>query len=112
MEVGLIIRPDDLEIAEVNIAFNFLNYTKLEIDLAHVNKDRRSSYSSLDVVLIVSHLLDDLRLQASDEKSFGEEVCSYFVRSGEFEGKKYKLVFCICSDRPESIGVITLHRVK
>lgn len=108
----MIIRPDGLVIVEVNIEFNFLNYTKLEIDLAHVNKDERSSYTSDEVAKIVSHLLNGLRLEASDEKAFGEEVCSYFVRSGEFEDKNYKLVFCICSDRPESIGVITLHRVR
>lgn len=96
----------------MDIEFNFLIYTKLEIDLAHVNKGERSSYTSKDVAQIVSHLLNGLRLEASDEKSFGEDICSYFVRSGEFEDKNYKLVFCICSDRPESIGVITLHRVR
>ncbi|MDD0852101.1 hypothetical protein HBN50_03290 [Halobacteriovorax sp. GB3] len=105
----MIERPSGLEAVEVNIEFNFLNYTKLEIDLAHVNKDGRSSYSCEDVAEIVSHLLNGLRLEASDEKAFGEEICSYFVRSGAFEEKNYKLVFCICSDRPESIGVITLH---
>ncbi|CBW26014.1 hypothetical protein BMS_1135 [Halobacteriovorax marinus SJ] len=108
----MIERPSALEIVEASIEFNFLNYTKLEIDLAHVNKDGRSSYTCEDVAEIVSHLLNDLRLEASDEKSFGEEICSYFVRSGEFKDKRYKLVFCVCSDRPESIGVITLHRVR
>lgn len=108
----MIVRPDGLLIVEVDIEFNFLSYTKLEIDLAHVNKGERSSYTSKDVAEIVSHLLDGLRLEVSDEKSFGEEICSYFVRSGEFKDKRYKLVFCVCSDRPESIGVITLHRVR
>ena len=93
MEVRLDWRPSGLEIFEANIEFNFLNYTKFEIDLAHVNKDGRSSYTCEDVAEIVSHLLNGLRLEASDEKVFGEEVCSYFVRSGEFEDKNYKLFF-------------------
>lgn len=108
----LIERPSGLEIVEVNFEFNFLIYTKLEIDLVHVNKDGRSSCSARDVVEIVSHLLNGHRLEARVEKSFGEDICSYFVRSDEFGDKNYKLVFCICSDRPESIGVITLHRVR
>ena len=112
MEVRVIERPNGLELVDVNIEFNFLKFTKLEIDLAHVNKNGRSTYSSNDVAKIVIHLLSGLVLEASDEKSFGDEVCSYFVRSGEFEEKNYKLVFCICSDRPETIGVITLHRVR
>jgi hypothetical protein len=107
----LIKRPENLEINDVAIEFNFQNFEYLEIDLLHVNKDGRSSFSKEEVTKISCFLINNLNLVPSGEKDFGGETCSYFVRSGEYESKNYKLVFCICSDRPTTIGVITLHRV-
>lgn len=108
----MIIRPDGLEIVDINLEFNFKTYLKLEIDMAHVNKDGRSNFTKDDVARIAIFLLTNLVLTPSDEKEFGEEICSYFVRTSEFEKKNYKLVFCICSDRPDTIGIITLHRLR
>lgn len=52
----MIIRPDGLIEVDYEIEFNGFVYQKLEIDLAHVNKDDRSSYSTSDVVKIVETL--------------------------------------------------------
>ena len=106
----MIKRPKGLEIVELTVEFNFQKFTCLEIDLEHVNKDQRSNFSLEDVSQIVLVLIDNLRLSPSGEKEFGDDICSYFVRSASYEDKNFKLVFCICSDRPATIGVITLHR--
>lgn len=107
----MISRPSNLESISVNFEFNFQRITCLEIDLVHVNKNGRSKLTSKDVATIVESLVKSLILTASDEKEFGDEFCSYFVKRGEVESIEYKLVFCICSDRPTTLGVITLHRV-
>lgn len=100
-----------LEIVEVSAEFNYKTFGLLEIDLEHVNKDKRSNYSADEVVKIVLAMINNLRLAPSGEQEFGNETCSYFVRSGSCDDKNFKLVFCICSDRPTTIGVITLHRI-
>lgn len=107
----MIIRPDDLEIISSGLEFNFYNYTELEINLNHINKDGRSQFRSIEVLNIVTELIDGKALSASDIKEFGDEICSYFVVTGLVHNKKYKVVFCICSDKPKTIGVITLHRI-
>ena len=107
----LITRPDGLELIKVEVEFNFQSFEYLEIDLSHVNKDGRSNYIKEDVATIFISIIDGIYLSSTDEKEFEDYLCSYFVRSGSFENKNYKLVFCICSDRSTSIGVITLHRV-
>jgi len=111
LEVKLILRPEKLEIIKVEIEFNFQKFDFLEIDIDHVNKNGRSEYTGKEVMKIFTKLVGNLNLAPSDEKSFGDEMCSYFVRSGEYKNKSFKTVFCICSDRPVTIGVITLHRV-
>lgn len=107
----MIIRPAGLEIVKASIEFNYRAFEYLEIDLEHVNRGKRSSYSADEVVKIVMSMINNLRLVPSGEKDFGNENCSYFVRSGSSNDKKFKLVFCICSDRPTTIGVVTLHRI-
>lgn len=107
----MIKRPLELEIVAASVEFNYKAFEFLEIDLEHVNKDKRSDYSADEVVKIVLIMIDNLRLVPSGEKDFGNETCSYFVRSGNCDDKNFKLVFCICSDRPTTIGVITLHRI-
>ena len=104
-------RPEGLEIFEVDIGFNLQIYKFLEIDLVHINKNGRSNYSVQDIIEIFIILINGLILTPSDEKFFGDEMCSYFVKSGICNNKKLKVVFCICSDRPSTIGVITLYRI-
>ena len=89
----MIIRPEGLEIVEVDLEFNFSKFTKLEIDLSHINKDDRSKFSKDDVAKIVIAMLSGIQLSPSDEKEFGDDICSYFVRTASFKDKKYKLVF-------------------
>ena len=110
--IDLIIRPDELEIIEAKIEFNMKEFMSLEVDLSHINKNGRSCYSVLEVKKIVATLIDGLLLSPSGEKEFGDEFCSYFVKTGEVMEKKLKLVFCICSDKPDCIGVITLYNVR
>lgn len=107
----MITRPSGLEISKVDLVFNFQNFEYIEIDLNHVNKGGRSQLVKENVAMIVTSLINETALAPSDEKVFGDDICSYFVKKGNFESKIYKLVFCICCDRPTSIGVITLHRV-
>jgi hypothetical protein len=68
----------------------------LEIDRSHINLGKKKTRAG--------HL-------SGDQKQYGEEYCDYFSILGNVYGKKYKLIFCIFSDRPSSIGIITLFRV-
>lgn len=108
----MITRPKNLVHVEMNIEFNFHGYEVLEIDLEHINKEKRSHLTAYEVSFIVKSLIDGMNLYPSGVKSFNDEICSYFVRRNLYKDKSYKLVFCICSDRPYSIGVITLYREK
>lgn len=107
----MIKRPEGLSYIEVRLSFNFKVYTKLEIDLGHINKNARSNFSIEEVTNIMASALENNALLACDEKEFGTEICSYFVKKLIYKKNNYKLVFCICSDREDSIGVITLHRL-
>ena len=107
-----IARPENLVHAELSLEFNFRNFEVFEIDLKHINKNKRSRFKADEVAFIVKHLIEGVRLFPSEEKAFDQEFCSYFVRRGLFQNKSYKVVFCICSDRPRSIGIITLHRIR
>lgn len=115
MEKALITRPNGLVIKEVVLQFNFEQYSTLEIDLDHINLGRngtRQARFTVDLAAeIVIGLIDEEDLFFNDKKRYGNEFCYYFSKIGKFKEKKYKLVFCICSDRPRSIGIITLFRV-
>lgn len=100
-----------MKIVEVSLEFNFENFEFLELDMGHVNRDGRSNYTAREITLLVKGLIEGLRLSPSGIKEFGDDLCSYFVRTGMIKMKKYKMVFCICSDKPNTIGVITLHRI-
>jgi hypothetical protein len=106
------LRPQNLVRCKVELIFNLFTFTELEIDLEHVNKNGRSIYGAEEVSLIVTALLSGQLLRPSGEKQFEDGYCSYFVCSGRLGDKILKLVFCICSDKPETIGVITLHRLR
>ena len=107
----MIRRPMGLVEVYHEIKFNGYRYEQLEIDLLHVNKEGRSQYLIVDVVRIVETLLTGVFLLPSDSRIFGKEMCSYFVRTGKVGNKVFKIVFCICSDKPQSIGLITLFRL-
>lgn len=112
----MIKRPENLLIDEVELVFNFQRFEALEIDLKHINHGkvgrRKSKFSKADVLLITIALLDNFFLEPSAIKKFETVHCAYFVLTGTYNDKKYKIVFCICSDRPKSIGIITLFRMR
>lgn len=115
MELALITRPVDLIYKKVDLYFNCEFFSMLEIDLEHINQgrlsSRRSRFTSEQVMEVVLTLLENERLIFEDKKEYGRESCSYYQKIGKFNERSYKLVFCICSDRPKTIGIITLFRL-
>jgi hypothetical protein len=85
LEEVLVLRPDNLYVIPTKIVFNYLVFNSLEIDLQHIEADGYQRY-------------------------FGGS-CLYFKSEFVINKFKYKLVFCICSDRPKRIGVMTLYRI-
>ncbi len=108
----MIKRPDNLVYLETRIQFNWTYFEELEIDLHHINKNRRSFFSKSDVEKLIEKIFGEKTLYCSDEKKFGEEFCQYFVGVEGHNDQYYKAVICICSDKPNTIGVITLHRIS
>lgn len=112
----MLTRPDTLYCHSIDILFNFILFKMVEIDLEHVNrgsnKQRNTNFSGDEISKIFSSLINNQVLSPSDEKEYGEYFCTYYVIIGEVEGQMYKTVFCICSDRPENIGVITLFKIR
>jgi len=107
----LIKRPDDLEIYPINLQMNRRRFDSIELNLAHINKEKRSNFLPEEVTLLFIQLVDGLSFDSVDEKKFGNDFCKYYVEIGKFGNKKFKVVFCICSDRPKSIGIITFYRM-
>lgn len=108
----MILRPIDLEYAAVQINFRGFWFETLEIDLAHINKSRRSSFKLKDIVYAFKTMLHQSCFEPNASKQYEDETCYYFVIIERFNGIFYKLVFCVCSDRPKNIGIITFHRNK
>lgn len=108
-------RPFKLSERLVEIFFNDLLYSVLEIDLEHINlgksRTRNSDFTITEVVNIAVNFLDGDSKDMTDERIFGEYFCQYYVFKKDYRYKKYKMVVCICSDKPERIGIITLHRI-
>lgn len=109
---ALIVRPKDLVRVETRIEFNGRSFDSLEIDLNHINKGERSKFTARDILFATQYLIHQRYYEVSAERMFGSEVCSYFVLEDFVRSKSYKLVFCICSDRPLTIGVLTYYRLK
>ena len=105
-------RPERLLTVHALLFFNGRRFTKLEIDIDHINKDSRSRLRAEDVINIVFESLNGSLEEPCAVKSYGKWACSYFIRWPVVNGKKHKLVFCTCTDEPSTIGVITLHRVR
>lgn len=112
----MIARPENLVFCEVNLWLNFRFYNTLEIDLKHINigkkNTRRSCFTGEEVKEIFVELINNMNLLPESKKEYGDEFCDYFLKTGKYQLKEYKLVFCICSDRQKSIGVITLFRSR
>lgn len=108
----MIQRPENLRRVDTEIIFNMRQFDGLEMDLEHININERSSFTSDEISEVVSAFIDGKYLHPSDTKKFDDEYCSYFAKTDIFSGKSYRLVFCVCSDRPTKIGIITLYRVR
>lgn len=116
METALITRPIGLIHAKVSLEFNLRHFDLFEIDLQHIihgiNETRRSLFTVESVTEIALALLDGENLKVDDQKQFGSDSCNYFIKTGTHKGKNYKIVLCICSDKPTTIGIITLFRIR
>jgi hypothetical protein len=108
----VIIRPSHLTILKCDFSFNGLEIEELEIDLKHINKRGRSSYTAEEISKFVRFYLDGKILYYSDKKIFGDDFCEYYVWINSAEQKTFKLVFCICSDKPSTIGVLTFYQLR
>lgn len=111
----LIERPDGLATAKVNLLFNGLKINELEIDLEHINKGKakknaRSRLQKSTVVNICTAFFANQILKPIGEKVFGNEYCRYFKLTKKYKGQLYRVVFCYCSDKPHTLGVITLFK--
>ena len=113
--VRVINRPAGLVFCEVSLIFNLSHYLKFEIDLDHINlgkkKMRIADLSLATVVEIAEKFINNQLLVPEAEKEYEADNCEYFSIMSTYKMKKFKLVFCICSDRPRAIGIITLHRI-
>lgn len=111
----MIKRPENLLIKELILIFNFVDFHFLEIDLRHINSGklgvRQNMLSEDEIISISKYFIHNEILKPSGVQEYGEENCSYYAKRGFYKKKGYKIVFCICSDRPKSIGIITLFRV-
>ena len=107
----MIKRPENLIFVPVYLNLNRKLFYGLEIDLEHINKYNRSQYSVSDVTKYVLDELSFKKLVPSGERQFDNESCDYYEILFNRENKTLKLVFCICSDKPRIIGVITLYQI-
>lgn len=112
----VVVRPDDLVRVDVEIEFNFLIYNKLEIDLRHINQGksltRHTGFTTFDIMDVVSDFLDGEICEVDEQKDYGKYSCNYFSLIKKFNSNYYKLVFCTCTDKPDTLGIITMYRVK
>lgn len=115
MELEVIKRPAGLIFCETSLIFNYGHYLKLEIDLDHIQLGKsktRSASLTLATVMEISELfINNEFLYPESEAKYGSDFCEYFSIINDYQSKKYKLVFCICTDRPHAIGILTLHRI-
>jgi hypothetical protein len=103
-------RPKNLEYVECYLIFNRQFFEALEIDLEHINKSNRSALSVYQIFEIFESFISDKFFLPIEVKNYENESCSYFTEIGEFKDKRYKIVFCVCTDKKRTIGVITLYR--
>ena len=116
MGLALIKRPLGIVLCEVEIRFNRRQFFCLEIDLNHINLGkggtRNSNYTVAEVAGIVLEMINDIEFESHSSKQYKNGFCEYFSFTEKYQMKNYKVVFCICTDRPRSIGIITLFRQR
>ncbi len=108
----MITRPESLIIVPIHLIFNRKLFYGLEIDLEHINKKKRSKFTEIEVTKYVLANLSFKKLEPSGEGQFNKESCDYFEIVFNDQNKLLKLVFCVCSDKPRVIGIITLYQMR
>lgn len=108
----MITRPTHLEDINADLEFNGQRFVRLEVDLEHINKHKRSGYSLSEILKIVTSMIDGKYYTTAGDKNFGDERCTYYVVRCSYHGRQYRLVMCVCTDEPETIGILTLHKEK
>lgn len=113
----MINRPKTLVHIECAFVFNGLIIEEIEIDLEHINygkskRNMRSNYDSEFVSGLCRMLLANKNLESVGERTFNDEICSYYKVEDFFEKTKLRVVVCVCSDKPNTLGVLTLYKVK
>lgn len=112
----MIKRPLDIVLCEVDLRFNKKQFFCLEIDINHINLGkngtRKSNYTVAEVAGIVLELISNIEFdpEPHSSKQYENGLCEYFLIEEKYRAKDYKVVFCICSDRPRAIGIMTLFR--
>jgi hypothetical protein len=104
-------RPADLVEIEAELVFNSRPIERIEVDLTHINKYSRSNVTAIEVWEIVIFNLSGAIEEASGSKEYSNGTCDYFAKMVRYKRNWYKLVWCICSDTPMTIGIITFYRV-
>ena len=108
----MIRRPENLLTVKIDLEFRNSYFTQLEINLDHINKDGRSSFSEKDIAIVTNTFINRENFDPVEKRFFDNEHCIYFAHRKKFNGRYYKLVWCVCSDKPKTIGIITFHRIK
>lgn len=113
----MIERPNNLIIVEANFEFNGLLINEIEIDLDHVNfgrnmEKKRSSFEADFVSKVCLEFFSNKYLKDVGQQQFGDDLCLYFKLEEVFRNERYKMVICICTDKPNTIGVITMYKIE
>lgn len=106
----MILRPKHLVRSKISLQFNGFRFSEIEVDLEHVNQNKRSKLEVEDIEEILKSWVEQRFYSSAGEKKFGNEICTYYVVRKKYKAKPYKLVLCICSDKPSTLGVITFYR--
>jgi len=103
-------RPNHLVYSDIKLNFNGRVFNEIEIDLNHINKGKRSVFTSASISNLLLKSVDGKVFSSSGHKKFGSESCTYFKIPLMYKKKIWRLVLCICSDKPNTLGVITFFR--
>lgn len=108
----MIKRPKHLIYFNTKVIFNGRAFNKVEIDLKHINKGRRSKFDENEITQVLLEHINGNFFSSSGFKRFGDESCTYFKIPLRYKNNLWRLVLCICSDKPNTIGIITFFREK
>lgn len=107
----MIKRPADLVEIEAELVFNSRPIDRIEVDLVHINKNSRSNVTAAEVWEIVVFNLSGAIEEAAGSKQYSNGTCDYFAKMVRYKRNWYKLVWCVCEDKPRTMGVITFYRI-